>query len=130
MATFIGTETGGVLGALVATLGMILPSLLIIMAIAAFFQKALKHPLTQSALGAIKPVIMALIATTILFLLKNLLFPTNAIYSLETIDLRHLVLLINLATLYFGYRKLRKKPLHPMILIGVSAFLGILIFSF
>lgn len=130
MATFIGTETGGVLGALVATFGMILPSLIIIILIAAFFQRALKHPLTQAALTTIKPVIMALIATTILFLLRNLLFPSVNAFTLETIDWRHLILLIDLGTLYFGYRKLRKKPLHPMILIGVSACLGILIFSF
>lgn len=130
MATFIGTETGGVLGALVATIAMMLPSLIVIILIASLFQTMMKQPLVKAALTTIKPVIMALIATTILFLLKHLLFPNNSSLALSNIDWRHLVLLINLATLYFGYRYLNKKPLHPMVLIGVAAVFGILIFSF
>lgn len=130
MATFVGTELGGILGAIIATFGVMLPSMIIITLIAALFKKAIDHPLTQAALGAIKPVIMALILTTILFLLKNLLFPTATSYVLAHLDIRHLILLLDLGTLYFGMRIIRKKPLHPMILIGVAAISGILIFAF
>jgi chromate transporter len=128
MATFIGTEVNGISGALVATLGVMLPSIVIIMLVAAVFNKAINHPLTQAALKGIKPVVMALIAATILFLLRNLLFPTTISWPL--IDISHLVLLINLGSFYFGYRYLKKKPLHPMILIGVAAIAGIIMFSF
>ncbi len=130
MATFIGTETGGIAGALVASFAMMLPSIIIITLIAALFHKTLKHPLFQAALAMIKPVIIALIGTTILFLLKNLLFPLDVTNNHATFDVRHFSLLINLATLYFGSQAIRKRPLHPMLLIGVAACFGILIFSF
>jgi chromate transporter len=130
MATFIGTEMGGILGALVATTAMVLPSLFIITLIAALFTKIVKHPVTQSILTGVKPVIIALIATTLLFLLRSLLFPIAGNYALATMDLRHLILLIDLGTVYFGIRYFKKKAPNPMVLIGLSAALGILIFAF
>jgi chromate transporter len=130
MATFVGTEMGGVLGALVATTAIVLPSLVIITLIAAVFTKIVKHPITQSVLSGIKPVIIALIATTLLFLLRSLVFPIAGSYDLTTFDFRHMVLLIDLGTLYFGIRFIKKKAPNPMLLIGISAALGILIFTF
>ena len=126
MATFVGMEMGGVPGAIIASVGMILPSLIIITLIAAVFKKMMDKPLVQAALSGIKPVVIALIATTVLFLLTKLLWPV----SYASIDVRHLILLIDLGTLYFGYRFLNKKPLHPMMLILIAAVSGILIFSF
>ncbi len=130
MATFIGTEMGGILGAVVATTAMILPSLIIITLIAAIFTKIVNHPITQSILSGIKPVIIALIATTLIFLLRSLIFPTAGDDRLADIDWRYLTLLFDLGTFYFGIRFIKKKAPNPMVLIGISAALGILVFAF
>jgi len=130
MATFVGMELGGVPGALVASLGMMLPSLVIITLIAALFTKMMEQPLVKAALSGIKPVVIALIATTVLFLLWNMVIIRGETDAVNGLDIRHLVLLADLGAIYFGYKYLKKKPLHPMVLIIIAALSGILVFGF
>ncbi|WP_408955422.1 chromate transporter [Natroniella sp. ANB-PHB2] len=61
-ATLIGYKHSGILGSLAATLGMVVPSLLIIMTIATFFYQFQDYQLIQHAFGGIKIGVVALIA--------------------------------------------------------------------
>ncbi len=129
MATFVGTTQAGFLGALVATIGVTLPSFIIILLIAKFFHSFLEKKFVRAGLRGILPVVVALIAAAgvTLFLKTGLSFLIN---PYEPIDLRNIVLLINFALLYFGYRYLNKKQLHPILLIVLGAIVGILTFMF
>jgi chromate transporter len=129
MATFVGTTQAGFLGALVATIGVTLPSFIIILLIAKFFHSFLEKKFVRAGLRGIQPVVVALIAAAgvTLFLKTGLSFLIN---PYEPIDLRNIVLLINFALLYFGYRYLNKKQLHPILLIVLGAIVGILTFMF
>ncbi|NLC77902.1 MAG: chromate transporter [Clostridia bacterium] len=62
IATFAGYQTGGPLGSLVATVGVVTPSALIVIAGAAYFLKHHRHPVVRSVLKGIRPVVIALIA--------------------------------------------------------------------
>ena len=129
MATFVGTTQAGFLGALVATIGVTLPSFIIILLIAKFFHSFLEMKFVRAGLRGIQPVVVALIAAAgvPLVLKTGLCFLIN---HYEPIDLRNIVLLINFALLYFGYRYLNKKQLHPILLIVLGAIVGILTFMF
>lgn len=129
MATFVGTTQAGFLGALVATIGVTLPSFIIILLIAKFFHSFLEKKFVRTGLRGIQPVVVALIAAAgvTLVLKTGLSFLIN---PNEPIDLRNIVLLINFALLYFGYRYLNKKQLHPILLIVLGAIVGILTFMF
>ena len=64
MATFIGSSQAGFLGALVATLGVVLPSFVIILIIAALINNLLKYAGVKSVLNGIQPTIIGLIIAT------------------------------------------------------------------
>ena len=62
-ATFVGIRIGGVGGALVSTLGCILPSLIIVMTLAYFYTKYKNIAVIQGVLSGLRPAVVALIAS-------------------------------------------------------------------
>jgi chromate transporter len=130
MATFVGSSTGGILGAMVATLGVILPSLVIILLIAAVFTRFSKYPAVKAILGGIRPVIVALITGTGATMLLSLIFGIKGFKSSLAFDWRGLVILVLVAAISFGYTRIRKKALSPIFLIIFSGMLGVLLFGF
>lgn len=128
MATFIGSTQGGILGSVLATLGIITPSIIVILLIVAVFKSFLKYRGVRCALDGIRPVVVGLIFTTGLWLgVKNFL-PNIAGFSVEGFSLKALLLTVGLFAVYFAYKAWRKKNLSPIILILISAGLGMLIF--
>ena len=70
-ATFIGFKYKGVLGGILATLGMVFPSIVIITVIAAFLSQFDQYPVVQHALVGINAAVVALIASSALKLGKT-----------------------------------------------------------
>lgn len=70
-ATFIGYKLKGVLGGIVATLGVVFPSFIIIMIIAAFIANFAEMAIVQSAFAGIRVAVVALIITTVIKLVKS-----------------------------------------------------------
>ena len=73
-ATYIGFRTAGVIGALSATLGLVLPSLILVMLAARFFLKFQERTAVQAVLGGIRPVTIGLIGSAVLFFMENSIF--------------------------------------------------------
>ncbi len=124
-ATYIGATQGGILGAAVATLGVVLPSFIIILLIAALFTKLIQHRRVKAILKGVKPCIMGVILATGfgMFLEILLSIPKGFCFNLPAA----LLLGILIATCVL-YQKIRKKSLSPILLITLSAILGILLF--
>ena len=70
-ATFVGYKRKGVAGGIVATLGMVSPSIVIITVVALFLEVLINHPITQHALMCIRCVVCALMLNTVLTLAKK-----------------------------------------------------------
>ena len=70
-ATFIGYKLKGIIGGIIATLGVVFPSLIIILIIAAFLQNFADLAIVQSAFAGIRVAVVALIITTVVKLLKS-----------------------------------------------------------
>lgn len=70
-ATFIGYKLKGIIGGIVATLGVIFPSIVIILIIAAFLQNFADLAIVQSAFAGIRVAVVALIITTVVKLIKS-----------------------------------------------------------
>lgn len=70
-ATFVGYKRKGVAGGIVATLGMVSPSIVIITVVALFLEVLINHPITQHALMGIRGVVCALMLNTVLTLAKK-----------------------------------------------------------
>ena len=72
MATYIGYKQKKVLGSVFATLGVVLPSFIIILLVVTLFSKVLKHPISKKMLQGIKPAMVGIIiATGLNMLLKQ-----------------------------------------------------------
>ena len=126
LATYVGSSQAGIPGAVIATLASILPAFLIILLIMLVMKKALDNKYVQAVMRGLQACVIGIIAAVGCWMIwQNALQPTFA----EKADLRPLILAGVLAVVYFGSRKVMKKGLSPIALIGISACLGILFFG-
>ena len=65
MATFVGIRTGGVFGAVCATLGVVLPSFVIILIVAKFYEKFRKSRAVDGVMYGLRPAVIGLIADSV-----------------------------------------------------------------
>ena len=128
MATFVGSSVGGAagssfLGALLATLGVVMPSLIIILIIAAIFKNFMENKVVGKILNGVKPVVVGLILAT------GAILVFNNLSKAEDFDYISLILMMVIGAGAFIYKKVTKKDLSPIIMILVSAGLGMLAYS-
>lgn len=120
MATYVGFQTLGPFGGLVATLGLVTPSIIIICLIAAFFQKFNKNKIVQSAFATIRPAVAAIIAIAVFGICKVSLFTvTNNGYAPNWKLIIFSV--ITLALLQIKYLK----KIHPFLWFVAGAVIGL-----
>ena len=122
IATYIGTETGGLLGAVCATLGVVMPSFLVILIIAKIYDKFRKNKGVQGCMSGLKPAVVGMIGAAILSMVGTVLFP-NGIAATDAMKNPALPISILLAAVmtYLAFKKV-----HPIIIICISAAVGIL----
>lgn len=129
MATFIGSSQYGVLGAIVATLGVILPAFIIILLISILVKNIIKYRSFQKILSTIRPVVVALIIATSLTLAMKLVFNVKNINSDFNFDYKSIVI-IGLVFLFgFLYKRKTNKKISPIVLILFSALCGIIFYG-
>ena len=129
MATFVGSTQGGVLGSLAATLGVVLPSFIIILLVCAVIRNLLKYKGVQAFLSGVRPCVVALIlATAVTMLLRTLLGITTVTGGFSP-DLRGIVIFTVLIAFALVFGKIKKKKPSPILMILISAGLGMLIYS-
>lgn len=130
MATFVGSSQGGILGALLATLGVILPSFVIILIIAALLTRLLNYAGVRAVIGGIKPAVVALILGTAATMLLSVVLGIKAVGDAPTIDISAAVIFVTVAAIAFGYSKWKKKAISPIVLIVISGALGVILYGF
>lgn len=129
MATFIGASQGGFPGALCATLGVVLPAFIIILVIAALIQNLLRFAGVQAFLSGVRPCVVGLILATALIMGLKTLFSFSNLGDNPVPDWRGILLFALMPLTAWGYKRLRKKPLSPILLILLSAGLGMLFYG-
>lgn len=130
ISTFVGNSVGGIFGAICATIGVILPSLIIIIIIAMIMKKFMTNKYVQGALNGVKPIILALILSTALVLfIKVIFFKSGSFKGEWDFDIRSFTLLITLVLIEVIHHKTQKKSLGAIKLLGLSALLGIVLFA-
>ena len=88
MATFIGSTQGGILGSFVATLGVVLPSFLIILLIASALKNLIKYAPVNAFLSGVRPCVVAMILATALSMALSTLFGLTDLQAGFAPDLR------------------------------------------
>ena len=112
MATYVGFTTAGPAGAVIATLGLITPSIIVILIIAGFLKAFKTNKYVQNAFYGLRPASTGLIAAAGL--------------SVLSLVLLHSIVL--LAVLYYFTAVCKKtKGLHPVAFIAASAVIGVVL---
>lgn len=125
-ATYVGFTAGGVPGAVVATLGLITPSYLIILLIATFLKRVQDNPFVDSVFRCLRPASTALITAAGLTIARGVFLRPGAGSLWGAVDWKGVVLAAVLLACTQFIPKLKK--LHPLVWILCSALVGILLF--
>ena len=124
LATYIGSSQAGFLGAMIATLAVVLPSFMIILLVTALLKTALKNKYVQAVLRGLKPCVIGIVLATGIYMVLQNCFGT---ISDVTVNLNAVIISVLLIASMFGYKHLKKKKLSPISLIILSAVLGIIV---
>lgn len=129
MATFVGASQGGFAGALLATLGVVLPSFVILLLIAAVLKNLMKYAGVNAFLSGVRPCVVAMILATALSMALSTLLGFSPLQDGLHPDVRALGVFAVLAAVHFLWKALYQKSPPPIAMIGLSAVLGILLWG-
>ncbi len=139
-ATYIGSRQGGIPGAVAATLGVVLPSFMIILLVSSVFKNMMKNKTMQAALKGVKPCLMGVILATGIHMAVNIIVPggiyLNGIVSSTVfsdgkgirIEGISLFIFLFLIAAMLALRWIRKKELSPIMLIVLAGVLGAVLY--
>lgn len=129
MATYVGFTTGGIPGAVVATLGLVTPSVIVILLIARALHKFRQNRYVDAAFYGLRPCSVGLIAAAGILVVKIALFDFDLFHNTGIItDLFRWKSLILTAVLLVLTNCIKQtKKLHPIFFILGSAAVGILL---
>lgn len=121
MATYAGYITAGIPGAVVSTLGLIAPSVIVILIISAFLQAFRKSKYVNSAFYGLRPASVALITAAGVILARVVFFGGS--FS-NPLNVKAVILAAVLLILTRGVKFTEK--LHPTVWIALSAAVGVM----
>ena len=122
-ATFVGTRIGGLPGAIVATLGCVLPSCIIVLALAWVYTKYKDLGLLRGILAGLRPAVVALIASAGLTILISALFVNDVLpHALSDVDGIAVVLFVLSLVIL---RKWKPDPILVMVGSGVTGAIAV-----
>ena len=126
LATYVGSSQAGFLGAVIATLAVVLPSFLIILLVTALLKTALKNKYIQAVLRGMKPCVIGIVLATGLYMVFSNCF--GAISALK-VNLRAVMVTAILVASKVGYQHCKKKKLSPILLIVIAAMVGVIVYG-
>ena len=125
MATYVGNNVAGVIGGITATLGVIIPSIIIVTVISKFLEKFKSSKIVGDIFYGLRPAVTGLIAAAGIGVVKVAMFhldvyeKTGAIMDL--FDIKKIIYFV------LAYLAIIKFKLHPIIYIAISAVVGIVL---
>lgn len=116
-ASFVGTKIGGLPGALTASIGVVIPSFIIVLTLSYLYYKYRSLTAIQAVLKGLRPAVVALIASAGVSLGIDAFWQGKAI-GFATINMESVVLF---ALALFVLRKYKKSPITVMACSGIIA---------
>ena len=120
MATFVGIRTGGVPGAVIATLGIVLPSFIIILIIAKCFERFQNSKAVKGIMSGLKPAVAGMIGAAFLSVGRTVFFPNGLQTSCFTDAAFWIFLCLFAVSAVLAFQKM-----NPIKIILLAAVVGI-----
>ena len=131
MATYIGYEQGGFWGALLATVGVVLPSFIIILLIAACIKNLLKFPPVKTFISSMRPALGGLILSVAATMALTVFFGMDSLINVHfSFDWRTILILAAVIVIPIAWKRYKKKEFSSILLVILSGVLGMLLFGF
>ncbi len=121
IATYVGSQMGGILGAVCSTLGVVLPSFIIILIVAQIFEKFKSSKIVSGLMTGLKPAVIGLIGSAIISIGATVFFPVEFTTAVFTTVSFYVSLIIFGFSIVMAFKKV-----HPILIICLSAVLGII----
>ena len=129
MATYIGYEQGGFLGAVLATVGVVLPSFIVILIVAAVIKNLLKYKPVKTFVTSMRPALGGIILSVGITMGLSVFMGINTVKEASFVfDWRQLVILAVIIIVPIVWKKIKKKELSSILLVVISAALGMVVF--
>lgn len=125
LATYVGSVKGGILGSLLATFAVILPAFIIIILLTALLSRFIENRYVKAVLAGLTPCMIGIILATGIWMIVENLFGK----AFASIDFRCILITAILAGIYYILRPRLKKGISPILLIGISAVFGIIVYA-
>ena len=127
LATYVGSTQAGILGSALATFAVILPAFIIILLIMVALRALIKHPCTQAVLNGLKPCVAGIIMATGLVITGKSFLSFGSGFS---VDGRSALIAAIMLFIWLGGKPIFKKKVSPIMMIVISAVLGLIVFAF
>lgn len=130
ITTFIGYSQNGLLGATIATIGVILPSFIIILLLANIIEKAKNNRFFKSIIKTVMPLVIGLILSTVVDISTTSLFSIENLDNIKnefSLNLTTLISLIAISLFAISLKIWKNKKPAPILTIVICAGLGIFI---
>lgn len=126
LATYVGSSQAGMLGSVIATLAVILPSFIVTLVVMAILQNVLKNKYVQAVLNGLKPCIIGIIiATGLYIIISNCILNTAG----TPISIQAIIVMVVLMAASLLSKYVFKKKISPILLIAVAALTGIIVYA-
>ena len=129
MATYVGYEQGGFLGALLTTVGVVLPSFVIILIVAAAIRNLLKYPPVKVFITSMRPALSGLLSAVAVTMALTVFLGIDTVRTAAiTCDWRSFAVLAAVIAVSNIWKCCKKKEVSSILLVAVSGVLGMLLF--
>ena len=126
LATYIGSNQAGILGAIIATTAVVLPSFIIMLLITVLLKSVLNNKYVQAVLKGLKPCVIGIVlATGIYMIAKNCMIIEKSI----NVDILSLVITLLLVVIMIAHKYIFKNKISPIMLIISSAVVGMIMYT-
>ena len=126
LATYVGSSQAGFIGAVIATISVVMPSFVIILLISALLKTAIKNKYVQAVLRGLKPCVTGIILATGTYMLLGNCF---GFVDNFTVNIKSIIIFFVLIISMTAYKLIAKKKLSPILLILLSAVAGIVVYG-
>lgn len=120
IATYVGNQVGGIFGSVCATLGVVLPSFIIILIVARIFEKFKTSKLVSGVMCGLKPAVIGLIGSAVINIGKTVFIPNGFSFNIFSNSALYVSIVIFALCAVLAFKKI-----HPILIICLSAGLGI-----
>ena len=122
MATYVGAEVGGIFGAVCATLGVVVPSFVVILIVAKCYDAFRQSKVVKGCMSGLKPAVVGLIGGAVISVGLTVFFPNGLAWEAFSQLKFYLAAAISAVMAVLAFKKI-----HPIIIICICAVVGIIL---